>query len=715
MDKTPAIVPHCDEGAGRDGLCTSAVYNKSICMQPKHEILREPDGSVRGSLVNSEAKLESEVEDPFAGWSNTQRLAEYRETGNADCLTESLMKELGVWDFYQNPEKWDHEIRKSDDAVLIPYNADSVSLEAIGVAERIKRLLPLASLRKRTATDDLEFVRDVAQARLFEVLLDNEESVYRLFDCLHYDNPEGLRELAVAEVLRNMAHNFFVSASHDPNIAEADKEKAHKCARVLNEFVAVSNGFLDSTEALSDTKYLFIERAHAFSKEISGLSPEIDLEQIVPFEISAGRYAVFTEDRQRIYIADSDLSKEVAQVLKQHEDDIYFEEVGQYFARYTRERVPEEIHDITDSILDSGVPLESELERLFIEDKSLVDDYVHMMRSSVRQVIEEDFSVSLKDLNLREQLLFLSFLKNVSIDDVDQIKAFAARYGETGIRAFVALDQLGPMHGWVIAGNALGANVMGKGEVMQKVLAEYVDLDSRVQDSEEYLSKNFNSHDRAVVHEMVTGMRQRAVSLFTQLQQEVLIDPGSAEQRISAASTRVEMDAALFTTAFRLLRKQGDLKLEDVKNGSLEVLAGPDLSERDREVFLKVQVKHYQNKYPEKLMAELRAGLLNAFENPECRLYVYRHDGDPVTFVRFEPGASEVEVHMGSFMTTSAYEGGRIGQAMLEAALEKEGAGKKVVAECDPGLVSFYERFGFRRVRCYKDSYGVDTCDIERA
>ena len=68
---------------------------------------------------------------------------------------------------------------------------------------------------------------------------------------------------------------------------------------------------------------------------------------------------------------------------------------------------------------------------------------------------------------------------------------------------------------------------------------------------------------------------------------------------------------------------------------------------------------------------------------------------------------------MGSFMTNPKFEGGALGQALLEIALQKELQKGPIYAECDPEFVTFYQKFGFRLLRGpYKNKNGVDTCHI---
>jgi len=145
------------------------------------------------------------------------------------------------------------------------------------------------------------------------------------------------------------------------------------------------------------------------------------------------------------------------------------------------------------------------------------------------------------------------------------------------------------------------------------------------------------------------------------------------------------------------------------------IVLGRDIQSTDKETLLRIQAERYKDKYPETLEVELRNGLANALKNQYSQFYIYRKDGEIVSYLRFDglAASNDTSAHMASVMTNPHFEGGALGQALLETALKREVmSGRAVYAECDPGLVPFYEKFGFRLLRSYKDDYGVDTCDI---
>jgi len=168
----------------------------------------------------------------------------------------------------------------------------------------------------------------------------------------------------------------------------------------------------------------------------------------------------------------------------------------------------------------------------------------------------------------------------------------------------------------------------------------------------------------------------------------------------------------LLLDATRALWKTGVKDyLGEIRGGAMELRSG-DISSEDKQTIMESQEAQYSGKYPLGEMEELRESLAGAFENTDSRFYLYRKDGEIVTSARFENRA-DGNVYMGSFITSPKYAGGAMGQALLEVALQKELAAGPIHGVCDPSLVPFYERFGFRLARGpYKDGHGVDTCDI---
>lgn len=160
--------------------------------------------------------------------------------------------------------------------------------------------------------------------------------------------------------------------------------------------------------------------------------------------------------------------------------------------------------------------------------------------------------------------------------------------------------------------------------------------------------------------------------------------------------------ARLFATVFKLLKQEGEIPLEEIRDASFEEISGDEISSEDAEAIVRIQAEQYQDKYPEPMLKELRENLIAALKSQSTKFYLFRKSGEIVTYVRFDQlhasGDSDKK-HMASFMTNPSYEGGALGQTMLKAALKREIQKGAVYAECDQNLVPFYERFGFALLR----------------
>lgn len=170
----------------------------------------------------------------------------------------------------------------------------------------------------------------------------------------------------------------------------------------------------------------------------------------------------------------------------------------------------------------------------------------------------------------------------------------------------------------------------------------------------------------------------------------------------------------LLLQATRQLRKIGALRLDLIRDGSYEAVDGAQLSPLDVDTMRALHETRYEGRYPDAELEELREGLDAALASPHARFYVFRKGHEIVSFVRFEDlaASNDAAKYMGSFMTDPRFDGGALGQALLETALQAELKRGPLYAICDPGLVSFYEKFGFKLARTYTDDHGVPTCDI---
>lgn len=676
--------------------------------------------------VESPVENQEVVKDPYATWTDDRRIEEYAQTGDVKYITPDLAMRMGL-DVSQmrevpgvtedaiafalrSKESFKKEEIEHEDSLLGAYGADAESLKLLPFPEQIKTLLILASMRQSSADDfDPEFVRFAAQEKLRNFLLEHEGAVYILFDSLRYSDPKGLRDMKVVEDMYKMIHQEFVLLSHTPGeeITEEEKERGYQAAQVLNEFANTTPSFVQG-EFDTEATYLFAERARAFAYETLELSEQNDFDIHKPFEISKGMYAVFTADKDRVYVADVEQSTEIKRRLE-HAPPIQKEETGQYFARFTRIRAPEEYYEAVDEIIDAGTSLDDIFQGFAIQDKDLLQDYITMLQSPSRLVIEDDFGVQLKDLTIREQFYFLNYLKQTNVEKVAEVGEFVSAYGIDGLRTFLVTESDPALRQEVFSFAQESSYDEGKA-----VFEAYGKLVESIDTVGEYLHESFDSKERGATGEVVERLLTRARTLLHSAH-EYKEEP----EKLVSLVEGIKADVHLFTDACRVLKTRGELNLETIKDGSLEKTIGRDLAPADTKVMRQIWDQRYAGKYPSELEAKLRESFEGALQDDNAFFYIYRHDGKVVSFFRIDSKGADVHglehKHLASLMTDENISGGKLGEALFESALDREQENSVLVGECDPGIgiTEKYLELGFVATRYYLDQ-GEPTFAIER-
>ncbi|GEM_PF-4992621 len=337
-----------------------------------------------------------------------------------------------------------------------------------------------------------------------------------------------------------------------------------------------------------------------------------------------------------------------------------------------------------------------------------LSDYKFLTSDSIRPTLENDFGTSFSNLSGRERFYFLKFLREKDMRSAATLRTFSNRFGASGLRTLLVTANDERLREDVFQ----FAKSMDK-KLVDRLFAGYAKLVEGIDQMEGYLRDEFGDKSTAAINEIIELRLKRAREVLFLASGEAKFSPQSFSSFIDFVEEYAEKN--IFLNTCKLLRQKGLLSLEDIKDTSLETSVGDHIAAHDAEEILHIQQSRYDKKYPDELQVELGASLQDALKSPYSNFYLYRKNGEILTYVRFDQLAASNDgekKHMASFMTNPKFEGGALGQAMLELALEKELEKGAVYAECDPSLVPFYEKFGFRLLRSYKDDYGVETCDI---
>lgn len=393
------------------------------------------------------------------------------------------------------------------------------------------------------------------------------------------------------------------------------------------------------------------------------------------------------------------------------------------------------------ALLERSVSIESKQGRHIVGFSDIDDadlyDYELINSPALHQEIQGLLTVPLSELSTHEQLYLIKYLKGLERLDLLEVRKFARRYGANGLRIFLSLhdDQQSPAP-IVSFGNMLDGDT---DYILKDVFGKYVQaLDSLEGKLKDLIGPKTraNSDHMNAMRRIFRARLSRFLIRFATLDSEFLVSRGDRgdffdNEVFTKKIQEVDFDADVFVSVFKAFREKekmggtgegaqsskNSFALESIRSTSLDVLTGgtASLTEEDRNTILELQQSRYASKYNASLMIELTESLTSAMQNPNCRFYIYRKGGKILSYVRFESDPAKPDsLHMASFMTNPEYEGGSIGQAMLEVALKKElEKGLPIHAECDPSLVPFYAKYGFQEVLGGRyDDHGAETCKI---
>jgi predicted transcriptional regulator YdeE len=631
-----------------------------------------------------------------------QRYQAFAETGDTSYLLPGEMDSFGIR-LDENGELHDTGSgREVEEQLLARYGIDAPALFAAGdLGRAVDSLLPLAIEPITDHTDIKAEAKNVARLELSRYISEHpEETVRMLFEKL---NPESISSLETIRFLDEeikMTTEYYSmlleqgSSQHDQRFEIAERilrafyEQSQTARRTLYEN---QHGLYFVFQAMSDF----------FSRIYLSREQKADPDTLVPFEISKGTYASFTQDKNRIYVASREDSQDTKEMFQSGWTSDY-QAQGHDAATYNLEYFDENLLDMHDSIIDSGTLLTEHFSSEFADDPALLADYTTLMHSRFRAIIEEDLGFRLRDLSIREQLYFLKYAKETPRLGLDPLRQLARSHGTSSLRTFLVTAGDESLRDRVFEfSNSVPA------EEAQKVFDAYGKLVESIDGVGDYLRQQFKGEHVTAIEMIVEKQLNRARNLLSEAHEY----KDSPESLVALVGS-VDADTHLFTDACRALK--GNLKLADVRDGSLEIILGQNITEEDKGVIREIQEKYYAPKYPAEVMVELRTGLEDSFKASDTRFYLYRKNDEILTFVRFDDAvaSNDTSKHMGSFMLNPRFEGGGLGQVLLETALPKELVSSvPIFAECDPELVPFYAKFGFELLDPDIDSR-VPTCRI---
>lgn len=338
--------------------------------------------------------------------------------------------------------------------------------------------------------------------------------------------------------------------------------------------------------------------------------------------------------------------------------------------------------------------------------KKLVLTYKSLIELPLRDKIEKELGIELKDYSIREQVQFVNFLSSKSVKDVEAVKAFLD-IADTGdekakinrVKLFLSLEHDPKMSDKIFQiGEALGEDA----NVIFAKYAEIVDLTDKIREELGGIFKD----DREVFQKDLELISQdligRANKLLVDFSNKVKIT--TKKEDILAKLENYESDLVLTASVYKSLKQSGaKIELEDFKGVTFEGKTANEIS-RDNELkqMLKIYGDNYGDKYgygndlKNKLVNNLKQKIEN--EGNSIKIYLCKKGDKIIVFNAFEDCGNGKKRGF-AYNAIESMSGSSVGKCLLETSLEMAMAdGETIEAECDPRspMSSYYiEKAGF--------------------
>jgi GNAT superfamily N-acetyltransferase len=311
------------------------------------------------------------------------------------------------------------------------------------------------------------------------------------------------------------------------------------------------------------------------------------------------------------------------------------------------------------------------------KNSSEIRDYEFLLNPNTQQRIKTDFGFELSKLSASEQFEFLNFLKEKDCKAIPMVQDFTSKFGIEGLRLFMLRDVAGKDFGdeLVSVVERVGAeNAQIIVSKCSQILAEinYFDAMLTRSDGSKDMSKVSNVE---VSNKVRTKILNKVFGLFYGSK-----DRDSAEQIIKNLEN-ISAEAVLMQSMVMAGKEAGGVTLNDLPDIDLFTGAGSTLSAEQVSRIKEIYALNYATRpgMREKLLADLDVSI----GKEGVVFHTLYFKGELVGVVVFEYNGDQV--YFGKFNIDPKFQGGRIGEQLMEETLDRISQTHIVSATCSKG------------------------------
>lgn len=339
--------------------------------------------------------------------------------------------------------------------------------------------------------------------------------------------------------------------------------------------------------------------------------------------------------------------------------------------------------------------------------KKMVLTYKTLIELPMREKIEKEFGIELKNFNIREQVQFVNFLASKTIQEVEGIKEFLNQGQSSGakhnrIKSFLSLE----------SGEEMGNKILNIGEKLDTesadaVFAKYAEIIETAEKSRmnlENLFKNKKEISDEDIGKIVQNLLDKGNNFLVSFSERIKKGKNTDKESILKELENYKTDLILTACAYKGISKKEDVNFEDFKGVTFEQKTAEQiLSEEkinDLNQMLEIYAKNYEHrpKFRDELLRNFKEKLEK--QKDQTRLYIYKKDGTVIAFNRFDD-LENGRKYFGSFNVDPAVQDSSVGKGLFKASIEKEAAGGDIEATCDvfsPASIMYIETGKFAAI-----------------
>ncbi len=338
----------------------------------------------------------------------------------------------------------------------------------------------------------------------------------------------------------------------------------------------------------------------------------------------------------------------------------------------TEKIIPSNLN-INDVLENEGFKKENTSEE---EYKKMVLTYKTLIELPMREKIENEFGIELKNFNIREQVQFVNFLSSKTIAEVEEVKEFlnqgkSEEAKNNRIKSFLSLES---------------GQEMGNAENADAVFAKYAEIINLAEKNKEELEvllrnkKGISDKEKEkITQNLISKANQVLVDFSNKIDKHVKIDKCKVLEELKD----IKENMVLTASVYKGIDKDNEIKFEDLKGVTFEKKTADDLSGEEIGQMMKIYAKNYE--YNPKFQKAILENFENILKNlkEKTALYLFKEDNEVMAFNRFDD-MGDGRKYFGSFNVKPIMSGSEIGKALMRVSLEKEAEENEIEADCIP-------------------------------